>query len=307
MKLVFMGSPAFAVPALEALAERHEVALVVTQPDKPVGRGLEVQSPPVAELAKKRGLPLFQPKSARTPEFVEALKKTGAEVAVVVAYGKILPVAVLEALPRGCLNIHASLLPAYRGAAPIQWALIRGERETGITIMQLDAGMDTGPMLLKQSLEISADDTYGSLSEKLAPMGAKLILEALEMRPKPEAQDESQASYAPLLKKSDGFIDWAKDAPAIANLTRGVDPWPGATAVLPSGILCKLFGARPAGEAGPPGEVVAIDKRGVVVACGRGAVGFKDIQAAGKKRMPAADFARGGALQKGMVLGSAST
>ncbi len=302
-----MGSPEFAVPALEAVRAAHEVVLVVTQPDKPTGRGQRVQAPAVAEVARKHGLKVLQPTSAKTPEFAQTLRETGAEVAVVVAYGKILPEAVLTAFPHGCLNIHASLLPAYRGAAPIQWCLIRGERETGITIMQLDKGMDTGPMLLKESVEIADDDNAATLAARLAPVGARLILAALEKLERgelsPVKQDDSQASLAPMLKKQDGLLDWTQPSGKVAALARGVDPWPGPTATFGDGTPLKLFGPRLAGEAGEPGTVIAVDARGVVVACGKGAVAFREVQAAGKKRMPAVDFARGGGLSKGMKLG----
>src|SRR5262245_35642350 len=215
-----MGSPDFAVPALEALLTRHQVALVVTQPDKPAGRGSKLTPPPVKVVAERAGLPVLQPKSARAPEVAEALRATGAELGVVVAYGKILPRAVLDAFPRGCINIHGSILPSYRGAAPIQWAVIRGEAETGVTIMQLDEGMDTGPALLERRTPIGEDETAGELFARLAPMGAELLIEAIAglaagtLPPRP--QDHAAASHAPMLRKADGFIDFTRPASEVA-------------------------------------------------------------------------------------------
>src|SRR5262245_17448471 len=209
-----MGSPDFAVPSLEALLARpdHEVALVVTQPDKPAGRGGHVTPPPVKVVAERAGVAVMQPKSARAPEVAEALRATGAELGVVVAYGKILPSAVLTAFPRGCINVHGSILPAYRGAAPIQWAVIRGERETGVSIMQLDEGMEPGPVLLERRTPIGPRETAGELFARLAPMGAEALIEAIDRldtlvaRP----QDHARASHAPMLDKKDGAIDFAR-------------------------------------------------------------------------------------------------
>jgi methionyl-tRNA formyltransferase len=307
MRVVFMGSPEFAVPALRALIEHHEVALVVTQPDKRAGRGKKLSPPPVKVVAADAGIPVIQPTSARAPEVAEQLRATGAELGVVVAYGKILPRAVLDAFPRGCLNIHGSLLPKYRGAAPIQWAVIDGERETGVCIMQLDEGMDTGPVLLERRIEIGPRDTAGDLFERLAPLGADALLEAiagleagtLEATP----QDDAGASHARMLRKEDGAVDWSQPAAAVAGRIRGVDPWPGAFAVLPGGDRLKLFGAVVTDGAGAPGEVLSVDDRGLVVACGDGAVAVAEVQAAGKKRMTAEAFASGRALPVGARLG----
>jgi methionyl-tRNA formyltransferase len=306
LRVVFMGSPAFAVPALRALLGRHEVVLAVSQPDKPSGRGRRVAEAPVATAAREAGIEVAKPRSARRPEFAEQLRATGADVGVVVAYGKILPLGVLEAFPRGCLNIHASLLPAYRGAAPIQWAIIRGETETGITIMRLDEGMDTGPMLLSRAVPIAPEDTAGSLAAKLAPVGAEMLVDALtrleagELAEEP--QDDSLASYAPMLKKEHGTIDWSRPASEVRDLIRGVDPWPGATSALEREPL-KLHGARAVEGSGEPGEVLAVGEHGLVVACGAGAVEIAEVQAAGKKRMAARDFALGRRLGPGARLG----
>ena len=305
-----MGSPEFAVPALEALLAdpRHEVVLVMTQPDKPAGRGGKLAAPPVKVVAERAGVPVYQPASARKPEVAERLRTTGAELGVVVAYGKILPRAVLEAFPRGCINIHGSLLPAYRGAAPIQWAVIDGRDVTGVTIMQLDEGMDTGPMLLVREVPIGPDETAGELFARLAPIGAAALIEALDAmsagtlsaRPQPEG-----ATHARMLTKADGAIDFARPARLVAAHIRGVDPWPGAVAGL-RGRTVKLFGPRvvdaPAGTAAP-GTVVAIDERGAVIACAEGAVALRELQFAGRRRMTARELAAGRTLAVGDVLG----
>lgn len=296
MKIVFMGSPEFAVPALRALLDRHQVVLVVSQTDKPSGRGRAPASPAVVEVARAAGIPVIQPRSARTDEFREALIATGAELGVVVAYGKILPRGVLEAFPLGCINIHGSLLPAYRGAAPIQWSIIRGETETGITTMKLDEGMDTGPMLLRSAIPIADEDTAQTLADKLAPLGADLLIDtlnALEAGHLVETpQDDSLASHAPMLKKEDGVIDWRQPAVAVANRIRGVDPWPGAVTTAGREAL-KLFRPRRVAGSGAAGEVIAIDQRGLVVACGDHACAIAEVQPPGRRRMSARDWARG--------------
>ena len=302
MKVVFMGSPAFAVPALEAVHAHHEVCVVVTQPDKPAGRGRKLVAPAVKLAALELGLSVAQPTSARKPEFAAAMRETGADIAIVVAYGKILPKAALEAFPHGCLNIHGSLLPRYRGAAPIQRAIISGDLETGVTIMQLDEGMDTGPMLRVERMAIEPNDTVSSLAERMAPIGARALLATLEDieagRVQPEAQDDSLATHAAMLAKSDGAIDWSLDARLVSAHMRGVDPWPGAYSEL-AGERLKLFSPTITEGAGEPGTLIAVDKRGIEIACGQGAVIVADVQAPGKKRMAAADFARGRRLQPG--------
>lgn len=305
-----MGSPEFAVPCLGALHDHHEVALVVSQPDKPAGRGGQVTAPAVVLAARALGLPVIQPRSARTGELRDALAGSGAELAVVVAYGKILPRAVLDALPRGCINVHASLLPAYRGAAPVQWAVIRGEAETGVSIMQLDEGMDTGPVLLERRVAIDPEETAGELLARLAPVGAAALIAAIAAIAAGTAravpQDQARASHAPMLAKVDGAIDFGQPAAAVAARIRGVDPWPGAYAVL-RGQPVKLFRARAAAERetapGGPGTVLAIAAAGARIACGDGAVVIAELQAAGRKRMAAAQFAAGRAIAVGDVLG----
>lgn len=310
MRVVFMGSPDFAVSPLQALIESHEVALVVTQPDKRAGRGKHLSAPPVKVVAEAAGVPVIQPRSARTPELVEALRATGAELAVVVAYGKILPRPVLDALPRGCINVHASLLPGYRGAAPIQWAIIRGEVETGVSIMQLDEGMDTGPVLLERRMPIAPDDTAGTLFARLAPLGAEALLEAMDglaagtLAAVP--QDHAAATHAPMLTKADGAVDWTEDAAAVCNRIRGVDPWPGAFTALHGGEQIKLFLPAVAEGSGRPGEVLAVDERGLVVACGQGAVAVRALQAPGRRRLEARVFASGRAIPPGTVLSPAA-
>ena len=302
MKLVFMGSPAFAVPCLRALHVQHEVVLVVSQPDKPAGRGSQLTSPAVAIAAKELGLPVIQPRSARNGELLAALQASGAELAAVVAYGKILPKAVLDALPRGCLNVHGSLLPRWRGAAPIQWAVISGDAETGVDIMQLDEGMDTGPVLLEKRTPIGPDETSGELFERLAPLGAEALVEALAqldtLTPRPQ---QGEATHARMLEKPDGAIDFRRTAGEVAARIRGVDPWPGAVAQL-HGQPLKLFRARALEGRGAPGTVIAIDAAGLHVACGDGAVVIGEIQAAGGKRMAPQQAAAGRKIAIGDVL-----
>ena len=307
MRIVFMGSPEFALPSLRACIARHQVVLAVTQPDKPAGRGKELTRPPVALAADQAGIEVYQPRSARPPEVAERLRATGAELAVVVAYGKILPKGVLEAFPRGFVNVHGSILPAYRGAAPVQWAILRGERETGVTIMKLDEGMDTGPMLLERRVTIGESETSGQLAARLAAVGAEALVEALAAIEAGTAvevpQDDTRASYAPMLEKGHGLIDWTRSAEEIRNLVRGVDPWPGAATQL-GGEALKLYGASRAEGQGEPGTVLSLVADGVVIATGDGAVRIAELQAPGKRRMTAAELARGRALGPGTRLGT---
>jgi methionyl-tRNA formyltransferase len=312
-----MGSPEFAVASLRALARVHEVVLVVSQPDKPAGRGRAVEPPPVALAARELGVPTIQPRSAKTGELADALRASRAELAAVVAYGKILPVAVLAATPRGCLNVHASLLPRYRGAAPVQWAVIRGETETGVSIMQLDEGMDTGPVYAERVVAIDPGETAGELLARLAPIGADALVATIaaiaEGTARATPQDHARATHAPMLTKADGAIDFAEPAAEIAARIRGVDPWPGAHAVL-RGEVVKLFRAGPGdgpegpgdGPEGPrAGLVVAIDARGVHVLAGDRRVAIvRELQAPGRKRVTAAQFAAGRGIAVGDVLES---
>jgi methionyl-tRNA formyltransferase len=306
VRVVFMGSPEFAVPTLRMLLDTEEIVAVVTQPDKPAGRGQRVEAPAVKTVAQARGVPVLQPARARDPGFQEQLRVLTPDVAVVVAYGKILPQAVLDIPRHGCLNVHASLLPRYRGAAPIQWALIRGETETGVTIMRLDAGMDTGPMLLWSKVAIRDDDTAGTLAPRLAGLGAEMMRVALE-RLRAGAlvetvQDHALATLAPMLDKDAGALDFTQPAAAVRNRTRGVDPWPGARTTL-AGEPLKLWGARGVAGRGAPGEVLGVDRDGLVVACGDGAVAFAELQLPGRKRLGAQAFAAGRPIPPGTTLG----
>lgn len=325
LRIVFMGSPAFAVPCLQAVAARHHVALVVTQPDKPAGRGGQLTAPPVKVAAQALGLPVIAPRSVRTAEAQAELAAPAADLAVVVAYGKILPRAVLELFPRGCVNVHGSILPRYRGAAPVQRAVLAGEAETGVTIMMLDEGMDTGPTLLERRTAIGPEETSGQLLERLAPLGAEALVEALAQieagLAHPQPQDHARATHAAMLSKEEGATDFARPARLVAAHVRGVDPWPGAHAALvaPGGDLAaaplvKLFGAR--ADAAPvsaaPGEVLAVTGDGAQVACAAGSVWVRELQVPGRKRMTAAQFAAGRGIAAGYrfaapVLGAKAT
>lgn len=305
MRVAFFGSPAFALPVLEALRERFEVVLVVAQPDKPVGRGLKLTPPPVAARALELGLPLAQPAKLRNnPDFEAVLRDSGAEVAVTCAYGKILPASLLTVPPRGFLNTHTSLLPKYRGAAPIQWALIRGETVTGTTIMQTDPGLDTGPILLQESLNIQPDWTSVELSAALSEQAARLIVEALSQLDglTPMPQDEAQATHAPLLDKEDGRVRWTESARAVFDRYRGVYSWPGSFTTW-RGRLLKITGMRLGEGLGEPGEIVSLSPGGLTVACGEGAVELITVQPEGKRPMPAADWWRGAGGHLGERLG----
>jgi methionyl-tRNA formyltransferase len=300
-----MGSPEIAAAVLEAVAAAADVVCVVTQPDKPKGRGQELAAPAVKEVALRLGLPVLQPKKVRVPEFEAELRSFRPDVLLVIAYGRILPPNILTVAPHGALNVHASLLPKYRGAAPINWAIIKGEHETGVTIMQMEEGLDTGPMLLKRTVPISEEDTAGSLYAKLTPVGAAAAVEALDLlaagRLVPERQDDAQATFAPVMDKSHGKVDFTKSAHEVRDLVRGVDPWPGAFAVLGADPL-KLYGARLAAGSGPPGSVLGADASGLIVACGQGAVAFAELQLPGRKRLAAKALLAGRAIPPGTVL-----
>jgi methionyl-tRNA formyltransferase len=308
VRIVFMGSGRFAVPSLHALAEAgHELLAAVTQPDREQGRGRQLLPPPVKSAALERGLRVLQPERIRDPETLQRLSGLAAELHVVVAYGKILPRDALAIPARGTINVHASLLPRYRGAAPIAWAIVNGERETGVTTMLLDEGMDTGPTLLSRSTPIAPDETAGQLEERLARMGASLLLETLdglargELAPTP--QDSAHASYAPLLKKEDGRVDWGAEAAAIERRIRGFQPWPGAVANV-AGRTLKLLKARvETGPAGDGGTVLAVDAEGIVVACGSAsALRLLEVQPESRRGMSAAAFAAGARIRPGQRL-----
>ena len=302
-KVAFFGSPEFAVPVLDAVLEHFEVVLVVTQPDKPVGRGLKLTPPPLAAHAAGLGLPLAQPvRLKNNADFAAQLAESGADVAVTCAYGKILPARLLQVPRYGFLNTHTSLLPGLRGAAPIQWALIRGLAVTGTTIMQTDPGMDTGPVLLQEPLPIGPDWTAPELAAQLQVQAARLIVQALQhlgtLTPQP--QDEAQATHAPMLSKADGEVRWAESAAAVYDRYRGVHAWPQTTASF-GGRRVKLNAIRPAEltSQGQPGEVLAVRAGSLMVACGEGAIELLTVQPETRKPMPAADWWRGAGASVG--------
>ena len=310
MKIIFMGTPDFSVGTLEALlAAGHEITLVVSQSDKPKGRGHELMPTPVKEAALKHGLPVYQPKKVRDPEVVRKLRETEADAMVVIAFGQIIPKEILEMKRYGCINVHASLLPKYRGAAPIQWAVIDGEKESGVTIMQMDEGLDTGDMLLKGSLTLAPDETGGSLFDRLSTLGAELCVEALERMEKdelkPEKQGESPTAYARMLTKEMGCLDWSQSAEKLERLIRGLNPWPSAYTRLGDKTL-KIWSARvcekPEGSVSC-GEIFRVNKDGFFVACGEGALEITELQLQGKKRMDTGAFLRGFRLEPGARLG----
>ncbi|HEX9020011.1 MAG TPA: methionyl-tRNA formyltransferase [Nitrospirota bacterium] len=297
MKIIFMGTPQFAVRPLRALgAAGHQIAGVVTRIDKPAGRGRALAAPPVKLAAQELGLAVFQPGRVRDPEFIETLRRINPEGIVVAAYGQILPKEILSLPKFGCINIHASLLPAYRGAAPINWAIIRGERATGDTIMQMDEGMDTGAILLQESIPISSEDTAGTLAEKLSALGARLITQALPLVEsgalKPATQDGSKATLAPILKKEDGLIDWSLSATEIHNRIRGLSPWPGAYAFL-DGKMVKIIASEAVPGSGEAGRLYEKDKNTLEAGAGSGMLRILSIQPEGKRPMTAGEFLRG--------------
>lgn len=305
MKIIFMGTPDFSVGTLEALIEAgHEVVLAVTQPDKPKGRGKEMQFTPVKECAVKHGIPVFQPRRVREPECIEELRKYEADVMVVVAFGQILPKEILEMTEYGCINVHASLLPKYRGAAPIQWAIIDGEEVTGVTTMQMDEGLDTGDMLLKTIIPIEAKETGGSLFDKLAEAGAKLCVETLDglvaKTIVPEAQGETPTAYAKQIKKELGDIDWTWDGKAIERLIRGLTPWPSAYSNW-NGKQMKIWDAEitDGNTEETPGTIVKVEKDAFYVQTGNGLLKVCELQIPGKKRMDAGAFLRGYQVKAG--------
>jgi methionyl-tRNA formyltransferase len=297
MKLVFMGTPLFAVRPLQALAQAgHELGGVVTRIDKPAGRGRAVAQPAVKIAAQQMGFTVHQPGRVRDLEFIETLRKIAPDVIVVAAYGQILPKDILELPKYGCVNIHASLLPLYRGAAPINWAIIRGETETGITIMQMDEGMDTGAILMQESMPIDPKDTAGTVTEKLSDLGAGLIGKALLLIKagslKPVLQDHAKATLAPILKKQDGLVDWTSAAAEIHNRVRGVNPWPGAYTYL-DGKLIKILETGVADGQGGAGVIHERDGGVLEVGTGTGLIHVLRIQPEGRKPMTAADFIHG--------------
>lgn len=309
MRLIFMGTPEFAVPSLEALlSSGYQVDLVVTQADKPKGRGKRLVAPPVKEVALAQGIPVLQPARLKDPDFLRRLQAAAPEAIVVVAYGKILPAVVLSLPPYGCINVHASLLPRYRGAAPIQRAIMNGERETGVTTMLMDEGMDTGDILLQRRVTIGEEENFGSLYQRLAHLGAQVLRETLEalqagtLRRQP--QDHARATYAPPLTSEDELIVWDRPGAVIKNQVRALDPRPGAKTYL-EGQLLKIWRVRAVtgNFPGVPGEVIATSPGGIMVRVADGAVVILELQAAGGRRLPVDAFLRGHSIPEGYVLG----
>jgi methionyl-tRNA formyltransferase len=308
MRIVFMGTPQAAVPTLERiLADGHEVAAVYSQPDRPSGRGNKVSFSPVKQFALDNELPVFQPQKIKIPETIEIFRSHNADTAVVVAYGRILPETFLNAYPKGAINVHFSLLPKYRGAAPVNWAIVNGETRTGVTTMRMDAGLDTGGMLLKRETGIGAAETAPELMQRLAGFGADLLSETLAMYNElvPQPQDDTLATFAPIMKKEDGLIDWNRTALEIANRVRGFQPFPTAFTSY-SGKKLTIWQGEPAGVtiAGNPGEIIEAKGNGFVVTCGKNtALRVSELQIEGKRRMPVSDFLNGNKVQAGDVLG----
>ena len=300
MKIVFAGTPEIAARALAALYEAgHDIPLVLTQPDRPAGRGMTLQASPVKQLALSRGSEVFQPLTLKDEAAQEKLRQLAPDVMVVAAYGLILPQAVLDIPRHGCLNIHASLLPRWRGAAPIHRAILAGDAESGVCIMQMEAGLDTGPVLLSDSTPITAQDTSQTLHDKLALQGAQLIVSALQRLPLPAvAQPEAGVTYAAKLDKSEAPLDWRRPAAELDRQIRAFTPFPGTTAVL-DGAPLKVWAALPRSESGVPGTVLAADKHGILVACGSGSLLLTELQKAGGKRLPVAQFLAGHGVSAG--------
>ncbi len=304
LRTVFMGTPEFALPTLAGLLSVGvELCAVYTQPDRPSGRGKHLTAPPVKELAMRQGLSVMQPVKLREPAVVEELRRFAPDLIVVVAYGQILPKSILDLPHHGCINVHASLLPRYRGAAPVNQAIVDGEQVTGVTTMLMDEGLDTGHMLVRRATEIGFEETAGQLHDRLALLGREAMLETLKRlcqgTLRPEPQDDANSSYAPMMKKNQGRIDWRRDALSLHNLVRGLAPWPGAYTFW-NGQLLKIAATLPEeDDGGPPGTVLSVGPDGVRIACGQGVLLVRELQLAGKKRLKAADFVRGTALQIG--------
>ena len=308
MRIVFMGTPDFAVPSLEALLKSDDpIVGIVTQPDRPKGRGQRLFPSPVKVVAQREGIPLLQPMKMKDPSFMTELSAWKPDVIAVAAFGRILPPSILSLPPGGCINVHGSLLPKYRGAGPLQWALINGEAETGITTMLMDEGMDTGAMLLQEAITIGSEDTAGTLSPRLADLGGRLLVETLTRLKAgtltPRAQDHDKATLAPLLKKEDGIINWTMPATSIANRIRGLTPWPGAYTFSKMNRW-TISRASVLDEATTldPGQITALAKDAIHVATGVGVLAIRELQPANGRRMPAAQYLAGHPLQIGMQL-----
>ena len=310
MHIVFMGTPDFAAASLEALLQSDDVVVgVVTQPDRPKGRGQVLAPSPVKLLAQREGIPLLQPLKMKDPEFLQTLAGWKPDLIAVTAFGRILPPVVLSLPPRGCINVHGSLLPKYRGAGPIQWAIINGECETGITTMLMDEGMDTGAMLRQEAIPITADDTAATLARRLAALGGRLLVETIAQLKAgtlvPTPQDSSQATMAPLLKKEDGSIDWTLPAVTLANRIRGLAPWPGAYTAAPGGDRWTIWRAHalPGSTTKTPGTVVAVTNEAIHVATGEGVLALLELQPANSRRMAVAQYVAGHPIAVGLQLG----
>ncbi len=309
MRIAFLGSGSFAIPSFEALLDAgHDVAALVTQPDREKGRGRELAPPPLKPVALSRGVSVLQPRRVREPEAQEALRALRPELQVVVAYGQILPRSVIEIAPLGTVNVHASLLPRLRGAAPIQWAIARGDAETGVTTMLIDEGLDTGPMLLSRHMSIGPEETADQLEPRLARLGAEVLLETVQglaagtLQPIP--QDHSKATLAPILKKEDGRLDWTQPASDLANRVRGFHPWPGAFTTLAGRVLKVLKAAVAAPGSGEPGAFVGVEGGALVVAAGSGTrLALLEVQPESRRPMTGGAFAAGARLEPGTRLG----
>lgn len=308
MKVIYMGTPDFSVGALEAIIKAgHEVVLVVTQPDKPKGRGKAMQASPVKECALSHGIEVFQPTKIRESENVEYLRKFGADIFVVAAFGQILPKSILDMPKYGCVNIHASLLPKYRGAAPIQWAVINGDEVTGVTTMLMNEGIDTGDMIAKKQVRLAEDETGGSLFDRLADTGAELIVETMKMLEEGTAeftpQNSEEATHTSMISKELGSIEWSKPAAEIERLIRGLNPWPSAYTRL-KGKTFKIWKAQvvEVSSSDKPGTIIKIGKDELLVQTGEGALSLIEVQLEGKKRMDVASFLRGCQIEEGIVL-----
>ena len=310
MKIVFMGTPEFAVPCLQKIIdEGHEVVAVVTQPDKPKGRGKKLAMPPVKELALKYDIPVYQPLKAREESFVNTLKEMNPELIVVVAFGQILPKSILDIPKYGCVNVHASLLPRYRGAAPLNWVIINGEEKTGVTTMYMDEGLDTGDMILKSEIPLDDEITAGELHDKMMIDGAKVLKETIDLIEKGEAPREKQSNedtcYSPIMNKSLGNIDWKKSAIDIHNLVRGINPWPSAYTTY-EGQTMKIWKTKVIDKNSDkdPGTIISVDKEGINVSTSEGILQIKEIQMAGKKRMEVPEYIKGNNINTDIILGS---
>ena len=305
-RTIFMGTPDFACPTLQKLIERGDnLVAVVTQPDRPKGRGQKLMPPPVKELAEKNGIPVYQPPKVRDPGFIDIIRELKPDIIVVVAFGQILPKALLDIPSHGCINVHASLLPRYRGAAPLNWCIINGETETGVTTMLMDVGLDTGDMLLVQKTPLDENENIASLHDRMATMGADLLAETLDRLATddlvPQPQHDPDSSYAPMLKKEDGIINWHAAARTIHNQVRGLAVWPGACTTIDGQVL-KIFRTLVGEGSGEPGTVLQASKGHFEVACQSGSLFLQELQLAGKKRLDSASFLAGYPVAVGTLL-----